>query len=42
MAENSPSKSLVLLGITLAVGLIAAAFVLGTRFKTSASPAPSR
>ena len=38
MAENSPSKSLVLLGITLAVGLIAAAFVLGTQFKNFRQP----
>ena len=38
MAENSPSKSLVLLGVTLAVGLIAAAFVLGTQFKNFRQP----
>ncbi|UOO82856.1 SIMPL domain-containing protein [Uruburuella testudinis] len=38
MATHSPSKGLVLLGITLAIGLIAAAFVLGMQFKNFRQP----
>ena len=38
MAENTPSKGLSILGITLALGLIAAAFVLGMQFKNFRQP----